>query len=126
MKLSNNPIIFLAQRQWRFAGKARKSIVIYASLFLIAHTFYFFEPLVIGKILNLIQQNGINQSSIATLLPWLLAILGLTIAFWLFHGPARVLENKVAFMVRANYKKYLLDGTMRLAPEWHTDHHSGD
>ena len=102
MKLSNNPIVFLARRQWQFAGKALKDIVLYSILFLISHTFYFFEPLVIGKILNLIQQQGLSSGSIAVLIPWLVLILLLTLSFWLFHGPARVLENKTAFIVRAN------------------------
>ncbi|HLC81135.1 MAG TPA: ABC transporter ATP-binding protein [Candidatus Nanoarchaeia archaeon] len=124
--MSQNPIFFLIKRQWLFAGKARRDIIIYSALFLLAHTFYFFEPLVIGRILNIIQNQGLNGGSVKTILPWLFLIIGLTIAFWLFHGPARVLENKTAFLVRANYKKYMLDGTMRLPSEWHTDHHSGD
>ncbi len=126
MKLSNNPVIFLLKRQWQFAEGYRKKILFYTALFLIANTFYFFEPLVIGKILNLIQQQGFNSESVKTLLPWLFLILALTIGFWIFHGPARVIENRVAFIVRANYKKYLLDGTMLLPPEWHVNHHSGD
>jgi ABC-type multidrug transport system fused ATPase/permease subunit len=36
------------------------------------------------------------------------------------------MERKNAFLVRANYRQYLLSGTMALPMEWHVDHHSGD
>ncbi|PIT93047.1 MAG: hypothetical protein COU06_02055 [Candidatus Harrisonbacteria bacterium CG10_big_fil_rev_8_21_14_0_10_38_8] len=50
----------------------------------------------------------------------------LRLAFYLFYGPARIIENKNAFIVRANYKMHLLRGVMGLSSAWHTDHHSGD
>ena len=126
MKLLDSPVLFLARREWKFAEKNRKNIVLYVSLFLIAHTFYFFEPLVIAKIFNIIQEMGLAKETVTTVIPWLVLLIGLTFGFWIFHGPARVIENKNAFMVRANYKKYLLDGTMNLPAEWHTNHHSGN
>ncbi len=35
-------------------------------------------------------------------------------------------KRPIVFLVRANYKKHLLDCTIGLPLEWHTDHHSGD
>ena len=46
--------------------------------------------------------------------------------FWVFHGPARVMERKNAFIAEANYKKFLLAGTMAFPMEWHVEHHTGD
>jgi hypothetical protein len=60
---------------------------------------------------------------------YLLIIIGFLwqqVGFWSFHGPARCIERKNAFILRAAYKKYLIDGILGLPPNWHTVHHSGD
>ncbi len=95
-------------------------------MFTIANGIMFFEPLIVAHLLNTIQTLGINTASMPILL-WDLALMViLVIAFWCLHGPARVIENRNAFLVRSNYKKYLLDGVMAFPMDWHTDHHSGD
>lgn len=95
-------------------------------MFVIANGIMFFEPLIVAHLLNTIQTQGINTASMPILL-WDLALMViLVIAFWCLHAPARVIENRNAFLVRSNYKKYLLDGVMAFPMDWHTDHHSGD
>lgn len=98
----------------------------YTVMFVFANLLLLLDPLVVAWILNTIQANGVTREN----LPFLGLLLSLFIAidtgFWLLHGPARVMENKNAFLVRARYKKYLLEGTLDLPSEWHTDHHSGD
>lgn len=95
-------------------------------MFLIANSIAFFEPLVVAKLLNIIQEQGINSNSLPQIYITISLFLLITILFWIFHGPARVIETKNAFKIRANYKKYLIEGTMDLPAEWHADHHSGD
>ena len=85
MKLLDSPVLFLARREWKFAEKNRKNIVLYVSLFLIAHTFYFFEPLVIAKIFNIIQEMGLAKETVTTVIPWLVLLIGLTFGFWIFQ-----------------------------------------
>jgi ATP-binding cassette, subfamily B, bacterial len=84
------------------------------------------KPLVVGFLLNTMQTQGVSRENIAHLLSLLLLLPFLEVVFWLLHGPSRVIESENAFFVRANYKNYLLRGTMALPIEWHTDHHSGD
>ncbi len=126
MALKDNPVIFLAARTWKYSKKNRPNLVFYILLFLVAHFISFLGPLIIGKILNIIQEQGLAMDNYYTILGYLSLLILLTLGFWMFHGPARVIETKNAFIVRANYKKYLLNGVMSLPPEWHTDHHSGD
>lgn len=126
MKISNNPIIYLAKNIWKFSKGERHKVVLYFILFIIANVIKFVEPLLVSQILNKIQLEGITAANISSILISLLVFPGVSIAFWIFHGPARVIETKNAFLVRANFKKYLLNGTMGLKSEWHTDHHSGD
>lgn len=125
-KIGNNPVIYLTRKLWSFSYGNRKNVILYLLLFVIANSIIFIEPLVIGKMLNFIQENGITNISFPSLLFYLGIILLIDVVFWLLHGPGRVIETKNAFLVRANYKKYLVNGVMALPIEWHTDHHSGD
>ncbi|MBS3113268.1 ABC transporter ATP-binding protein [Candidatus Woesearchaeota archaeon] len=126
MVFNDNPIIYLTKKTWEYSKGNRGNVILYFSLFLIANIFDFMFPLLIGKILNIIQEFGITGDNIYGLLGYASMFILLSILFWMFHGPARVLENTNAFLVRANYRKYLLDGVMSLPAEWHADHHSGD
>jgi len=124
--LFNNPIIFLFTRQWKFSEGNRKNLVLAWIMFVFANIVDFFRPLVIAFVLNNIQNNGLDSTNIVSILLYLGLFVLLELGFWVFHGPARVMEIKNAFLVRANFKKYMVDGTMNLSASWHTDHHSGD
>jgi len=120
------PILYLAQEVWTYSKGRRGTVLFYCLLFVIANGIRLLEPLVLAHILNIIQEQGLGPHTISTLIIWAGVFILLTAGFWLFHGPARVLENINAFYVRANYKKHLLKGTMDLPLQWHADHHSGD
>ena len=126
MGWKDEPVVFLTRKTWKYSSGNRSKIILYVILFIIANAIDLLWPLLIAKILNFIQENGVTTQNISTLIWYLSFFLVLTIGFWIFHGPARVIENKNAFLAKANYKKYLLDGTMSLPAEWHTEHHSGD
>ena len=121
-----NPLIYLFKKMWVYSKDNRGRLVLYIIMSIIASCVAALEPLIVGLLLNSLQTQGLNQTN----LPHLLLLLGflplLEIVFWCFHGPSRVMENKNAFLVRANYTNFLLEGTMALPVEWHTDHHSGD
>ncbi|MEA3514355.1 MAG: ABC transporter ATP-binding protein [Nanoarchaeota archaeon] len=126
MSFKNSPVIFLTRKVWEYSKGNRKSVVLFFSLFIIANLISFLEPLVVAKLLNTIQERGITESSFPVIIKIIALFVVINISFWIFHGPARVIEKKNAFLVRANYKKYLIDGTLNLSPAWHTDHHSGE
>ena len=126
MALRDNPVIYLTRTMWKYSKGNRKNVIIYFTMFMIANILNLIEPLIIAKILNTIQTEGLTAANLNIILIYISLFVVLSILFWLFHGPARVLEFSNAFKVRANYKRYLLDGTMSLPAKWHTDHHSGD
>lgn len=101
-------------------------MVLYITMFVVANLLIALEPLIVGLFLNILQVQGVHRATLPHLFFVLLLLPILEAAFWLLHGPARIIENQNAFVVRANYKNYLLRGTMALPIEWHTDHHSGD
>jgi len=121
-----NPILYLFSKLWLYSKGNRRQLLIYIGMFILANAFFVLEPLAIGRVFNIMQETGISEQNITKILLLLGFFVLLRLAFWSLHGPARVIENKNAFLVRANYKKYLLDGVMALPPAWHTDHHSGD
>ena len=126
MSGTTNPIGYLTKKVWEYSRGNRGWVVFYSILFVFANLIAFLEPLIVAKLLNVIQESGITPESFPVLMKIILLFLILDVGFWAFHGPARVIERKNAFLVRANYKRYLIDGTLDLPPEWHTDHHSGD
>lgn len=126
MKVKENPIVYLARKMWRYSEGTRKSIVLFFVMFTLTNLIDLLEPLLVAKLLNTVQVEGVTTANISRILLYLWLFLGITLATWAFHGPARVIETVNAFRVGVNYKKYLINGVMALPMEWHTDHHSGD
>lgn len=126
MFFSNNPVSYLVRKTWHYSAGNRPMVILYFCLFVLANLFTLAEPIVIGKILNIVQFAGVTAQNLWVIWGYLSLIIVINIAVWACHGPARVLETKNAFLVRANYTQYLLSGTMALPMTWHTDHHSGD
>jgi ATP-binding cassette subfamily B protein len=122
----NNPLFFLFCRLWRYTKNRHAVVLLAVSFSVLANGIYLLQPLVVGELLNTIQEQGITADNFWFLTLLLSAFVGTSFGFWLFHGPSRVWELRNAFFVRANYKKYLIEGTMDLPAQWHADHHSGD
>jgi len=126
MVRNEEPVVYLWKKHWEFSKGNRKNVVLYVILSVIANIFVFLQPLVLAKLLNVLQVEGISQDNLLKIII-IVAFFVFTIAgFWLFHGPSRIIERKNAFFVRANYKKYLVEGVLSLPPKWHQEHHSGD
>lgn len=123
---SKNPLLYLSAKAWRFAGSNRPYMVGYIFLSVISSAIWSLEPILIGFFLNELQAVGVTSQNAWYFLLLLSVFLLQEGLFWAFHGPSRVIEMKNAFIVRSNYKKYLLEGTMAFPIEWHVDHHSGD
>lgn len=122
-----NPFFYLFSKTWLYSLGNRKNIVLYWILFIIGNAFLMiFHPLVLAKVMDTLQKEGITRNNITFLCELLLATLALDLFFWIFHGPARVIERVNGFKAKANYRKHLLKGVMTLPLEWHCDHHSGD
>ncbi|MDQ3075950.1 MAG: ABC transporter transmembrane domain-containing protein [bacterium] len=124
--MKDNPLIYLLKKMWHYARGKRKRVILYACLSAIAMLIISLEPLLIGNFLNAVQTEGIHKENIWHLLFLLVLLPLMDLAFWIFHGTSRIMELRNAFFVRANYKNFLLKGTMSLPIEWQTDHHSGD
>ncbi len=126
MAFMDNPAIYMTSQMWKFSEGNRGKVLLYFTMFILANLISLLEPLVVAILLNTIQLQGITSANINTILFILGLFIAVEVGHWAFHGPARIIENNNAFLVRANYKKYMLRGTMALPISWHAEHHSGD
>ncbi len=124
--MPDNPIYYLAKTTWKFSKGNHTRIVLFVVLLIIANIIALLEPLIVAKILNTVQEQGITKENFHHFLFLISLFMIQTVAFWIFHGPARVIETGNAFLVKTNYRQYLLEGTFALPMSWHADHHSGD
>ena len=118
-----NPYVSLMKTAWNYARQEKKQYVMVYSLFVLASGTFAMFPLLYGWFINSIQQNGLNHLRYA----WLYAgaYILLKLIEWAFHGPARVMERKLAFNLSRNYLQEIYHQTLHLPVKWHQDHHSG-
>lgn len=129
--LKNNPLIYMAKKLWEHSDGNRKNLVLYLLMFVASNVTSLATPLVFAKIINIIQEiitkkQLIDGGDLLKLLSWMLLLPIIQLVFWFFHGFARIKEKENAFLVKANYKNFLITGTMVFPMEWHVEHHSGD
>ena len=118
-----NPYISLMKTAWHYARREKKQYVLVYSLFLMASCVFALYPLLYGWFVNNLQKEGIGLLRYAWLYGALYFLLKLT--EWGFHGPARVMERKLAFNLSRNFLNELYYQTLHLPVKWHQDHHSG-
>src|SRR3989338_7309739 len=97
-----NPISNVFKTEWEYLGPKRKTFVLYTTLFAIAGIIELMNPLLIGLIFNKVQNQISSQGELNILIFMISLLLVLNIAFWIFHGTARVLEQRTGFIVHRN------------------------
>jgi ABC-type multidrug transport system fused ATPase/permease subunit len=119
----NNPYISLMKTAWVYARHEKKQYLFVYSLFILASVVVAMNPLLYGWFINALQKDGLGMIRYA----WIygLAFLGLKLAEWGFHGPARIIERRLAFNLSRNFLQELYHQTLHLPVKWHQDHHSG-
>ncbi len=125
-----NPLFLIVRTGWQYAGRLRAAMVVYLTMFVLAQLVSLSEPYVIGKLLNSVQVNVSDSANSGKLWHdvcfYATIYFLLEVAFWLFHGPARIIERIVAYHIRANYKQHLIQLLTGMPLQWHRDHHSGE
>ena len=118
-----NPYISLLKTAWKYARQEKKQYVFVYSLFLLASGVFALYPLLYGWFINAVQKEGIDHLRYA----WIYAAIymGLKLIEWSFHGPARILERRLAFNLSRNFLEELYHQTLHLPVKWQQDHHSG-
>ncbi len=118
-----NPYITLLRTAWRYARQDRRRYILVYLLFVGANLAASINPVLHGWFINSIQKAP-EQIPNNTLL-YAAGFLGLKLVEWAFHGPARVMERKLAFDLSRNFLQERYHQALRLPVKWHQDHHSG-
>jgi ATP-binding cassette subfamily B protein len=118
-----NPYLSLLATAWHYARKERGRYVLVYTLFILSNVVDAVLPLFLGWLVDKLQHDGLNALRYAG---WYaggyLILRGL---FWVFHGPARVMERELAFNLSRNFLQERYHQALHLPVKWHQDHHSG-
>jgi ABC-type multidrug transport system fused ATPase/permease subunit len=125
-KKIRNPIINVLRTEWEFLGNRKKIFFLYMFLFFIAGIISLMTTLVVGWIFNSIQQTINSDSELNKLILIIFLLLVIKVAFWTFHGTARIFEQITGFYVHRNYTNDKISKILELPVKWHKDNHSGD
>ncbi len=109
---------------WNLAEGDKKRMATAYGLLLVANSIALMQPLLLGKVVDVVTKGG--DSVIRDIALWLGAMTLATVAFWCFHGPARVMERRLAFTLRRRLTSRLYGQVTGLPWAWHQTHHSGD
>ncbi len=120
-----NSIWKLMTYTYRFAEGKRHLLFLYVAMFLLSNIVSLSETILSGKIFNFIQINNLNSTNINHLILLVTGLLAITIIFWLLHGPARIIEQKISFYISNNFRNYLYTNTLDLPLSFHNEEHSG-
>lgn len=125
-QIQNEATISLFRKRWLYSNGFKKLLLLIALLFVLSNIVILVQPLILARLLNEIQANGIGDHNIRTLVIIMCVWPASEVLFWIFHGPARVLENTTAFKVRQYYREHLISNTLALGLSWHAGRDSGD
>lgn len=119
-----NPYLSLVRSVWHYGATWRLTIVGYYLAFVLAQFFYSFNPYALGRAIDVLQH--FHPGRLSEIIFWICAEVGALLLFWLFHGPARVVERNVALKIQQTFRLRMYEDLTHLPLKWHQDHHSGN
>ncbi len=120
----NNPYFSLLRAIWCHGQSWRRSIVGYYLAYIVAQACLSLSPYAFGRTIDLLQH--FQAEHLYDVIFWLgFGVIVLPL-FWAFHGPARVVERKVALRIRQAFQINLYKQLTHLPLKWHQEHHSGN
>jgi len=120
----NNPYFSLIRTVWRYGSAWRSSIVGYYIALGLAQAFLSLSPYTFGRAIDVLQ--NFKPGQLPQVIFWLLSGVGVMLLFWLFHGPARVIERRIALKIQQTFRLEIYEQLTHLPLKWHQDHHSGN
>ena len=108
---------------WQLIRGQRRIFVGAVVLLIAAQVVQLAVPYLSGRALNALQLHGRAGMRDAGL--WLSMVLLVAVASWLVHGPGRILERRVALLIRQRMSAMLVERLFALPLSWHESRHSG-
>jgi ABC-type multidrug transport system fused ATPase/permease subunit len=101
----------------------RGRMMLALSLLVIAQVVRLAIPWLFGCAVNALQEQG--EDGVRRAGWYLLAMLGAALIAWAMHGPARIVERRVALFARERLADSLFARLVSLPLRWHEHHHTG-
>lgn len=118
-----NPYLSMLRTSWHYAdGKRGRYLTVY-TLFIISNIAISVTPIIWGVFINELTLEGMD--AVRSVWKYIGLYLLLHFVHWSCHGPARVMERKLAFHISRNFLQGLYHKTVHLPVKWHQDNHSG-
>jgi len=119
-----NPYFSLLRAVWHHGFIWRKKIIGIYLAFIFAQLSLSLSPYAFGRTIDILQ--NFNDQKLPALIFWLMMGIFVILLFWLFHGPARIIERQIALKIRQAFVIELYEQIRNLPLKWHQDHHSGN
>ncbi|MCS5709899.1 ATP-binding cassette domain-containing protein [Candidatus Berkiella aquae] len=119
-----NPYFSLIAAVWHYGASMRKAIIGYYIAYVLAQGALSLSPYAFGRAIDVLQHFEAHQLN--QVIYWLVFGVAVLLIFWAFHGPARVIERKVALKIQQSLRSNLYEQLTHLPLKWHHDHHSGN
>ena len=119
----NNPYLSLLQTAWSYAKEERNRYRKIYALFTLSNIIYSLEPILWGWFIGALAKEGVAVLRYGWI--YIAGYLLIRLGDWAFHGPARIMERKLAFNLSRNFLQEMYHKTLHLPVKWHQDNHSG-
>ena len=116
--------LFMAKNAWSYAADERWRMVLFYGLLMFANCFMLLQPVVLERVINTVQAGGPNLINNAIF--WCSMYASTILGFWMLHGPARIIERRLAFNIYYRFVNDLYRKVTEMPLRWHQDHHSGN
>ena len=119
-----NPYFQLMKLSWRYTPKdKRKWFRLTYSFFFLVNMITAIYPIILGWFIESIQKSDSDPLGDAWL--YVALYIGFTLLEWVFHGPGRLMERKLAFTMSRRFLLEVVGKNLQLPLSWHKEHHSG-
>ena len=115
--------LYLLRTLWRLTGNRSRLVAVY-SLTIFSNLIGLAQPLITGKIVTILVRGDAHILRDVSI--WLAILLANQLSFWVFFGPSRVIERRLAFDLRESLTEKLYRQVTALPWHWHQLHHTGD
>lgn len=119
----SNPYFSMLSIAWKYAREEKRRFILIYSMFMVANIIVAMNPLFYGWFITELQEYG--AAVLDTAWMYVAGYLGLRLLEWTMHGPARVMEQQLAFNVSRNFQRELYSNILHLPVQWHQENHSG-
>jgi ABC-type multidrug transport system fused ATPase/permease subunit len=119
-----NPYFSLIGRVWNYGAEWRWQICGYYLAYILAQGSLSLSPYAFGRAIDVLQH--FQPDRFNEVIFWLGLGVLVVLLFWIFHGPARLVERSVALKIQQTFRNNLYEQLTHLPLKWHQDHHSGN